>query len=271
MGKQMKVLLVDDEKEFAKTLAERLKLRDLGSDAVHDGEGALDYVEKEEPDVIILDLKMPGISGMEVLKKVKKAYPNIEVIMLTGQGTEKDEEEARKHGVFDYMQKPVNIDKLVKRMREAFRKKTKDMKVLLVDDEEEFVKTLSERLEMRDVSSDAVHDGEGALDYVEKEEPDVMVLDLKMPGIDGMEVLKKVKEKYPDIEVIMLTGHGSERDEEEARKHGALDYMQKPVNIDKLVKRMKDGFIRKFDKYMMAETFAEAGEAEEAKKILDEK
>ena len=145
------------------------------------------------------------------------------------------------------------------------------MKVLLVDDEEEFVKTLAERLEMRDLGSDTVYDGEGALSYVENQEPDVMVLDLKMPGIDGMEVLKKVKKAYPDIEVIMLTGHGTKKDEEEARRLGVFDYMEKPVDIDSLVKRMKDAFRRKLDKYTAAVTFAEAGEVDEAKKIYEEK
>ncbi|MFH2012411.1 MAG: response regulator [Pseudomonadota bacterium] len=145
------------------------------------------------------------------------------------------------------------------------------MKVLLVDDEEEFVKALAERLEMRDLSSDIVYDGEGALSYVENQEPDVMVLDFKMPGIDGMEVLKKVKEAYPNIEVIMLTGHGTKKDEEEARRLGIFDYMEKPVDIDSLVKRMKDAFRRKLDKYATAATFAEAGEVEEAKKIYDDK
>ncbi|MFA4911034.1 MAG: response regulator [Desulfobacteria bacterium] len=145
------------------------------------------------------------------------------------------------------------------------------MKVLLVDDEEEFVKALAERLEMRDLSSDTVYDGEGALSYVENQEPDVMVLDLKMPGIDGMDVLRKVKKAYPDIEVIMLTGHGTKKDEEEARRLGIFDYMEKPVDIDSLVKRMKDAFRRKLDKYTAAATFAEAGEVDEAKKIYDEK
>ncbi len=147
----------------------------------------------------------------------------------------------------------------------------KEMKVLLVDDEEEFVKSLAERLKLRDLGSDTVYDGEEALKYVENQEPDVMVLDLRMPGIDGMEVLRRVKKAYPNIEVIILTAHGTKKDEEEARKLGIFDYMEKPVNIEKLVKKMKDAFRKKLDKYMTAVTFAEAGEVDEAKKILDEK
>ena len=146
----------------------------------------------------------------------------------------------------------------------------KDMKVLLVDDEEEFVKALAERLKMRDLRSDTVLDGEEALSYVEGQEPDVMVLDLKMPGIDGMEVLRQVRKAYPNIQVIILTGHGSERHEEEAKRLGAFDYLEKPVNLDVLVKKMKAAYRRKMEDTMVAATFAEAGDFEAAKKIMDE-
>jgi DNA-binding response OmpR family regulator len=146
----------------------------------------------------------------------------------------------------------------------------KDMKVLLVDDEEEFVKALAERLKMRDLRSDTVLDGEEALSYVEGQEPDVMVLDLKMPGIDGMEVLRQVRKAYPNIQVIILTGHGSEKHEEEAKRLGAFDYLEKPVNLDVLVKKMKAAYRRKMEDTMVAATFAEAGDFESAKKIMDE-
>lgn len=146
----------------------------------------------------------------------------------------------------------------------------KDMKVLLVDDEEEFVKALAERLKMRDLRSDTVLDGEEALSFVEDQEPDVMVLDLKMPGIDGMEVLRQVRKAYPNLQVIILTGHGTEKHEEEAKRLGAFDYLEKPVNLDVLVKKMKAAYRRKLEDTMVAATFAEAGDFESAKKIMDE-
>ena len=146
----------------------------------------------------------------------------------------------------------------------------KNMKVLLVDDEEEFVKALAERLKMRDLRSDTVLDGEEALSFVEDQEPDVMVLDLKMPGIDGMEVLRQVRKAYPKIQVIILPGHGTEKHEEEAKRLGAFDYLEKPVNLDVLVKKMKAAYRRKLEDTMVAATFAEAGDFESAKKIMDE-
>jgi CheY-like chemotaxis protein/cytidylate kinase len=107
-------------------------------------------------------------------------------------------------------------------------------KLLLVDDEREFVQTLSERLLMRDVGSAVAYDGESALSLIDDEEPEVMILDLKMPGIDGIEVLRKVKQDRPDIEVIILTGHGTEEDRKLCMELGAFAYLQKPVDIDVL-------------------------------------
>jgi len=112
-------------------------------------------------------------------------------------------------------------------------------KVLLVDDEREFVQTLSERLILRDVSSAVAYDGESALHLIDEDEPDVMILDLKMPGIDGIEVLKRVKTTRPEIEVIILTGHGSETDRETCMQLGAFAYLQKPVDIDLLSKTLQ--------------------------------
>ncbi|MDC0335913.1 response regulator [Pseudodesulfovibrio sp.] len=112
-------------------------------------------------------------------------------------------------------------------------------KVLLVDDEREFVQTLSERLLMRDMGSAVAYDGESALNLIEEDEPEVMILDLKMPGIDGFEVLRRVKNERPDIEVIILTGHGSEEDRKTCMDLGAFAYLHKPVDIDVLSETLK--------------------------------
>ena len=107
-------------------------------------------------------------------------------------------------------------------------------KVLLVDDEREFVQTLSERLIMRDMGSAVAYDGESALNLIKEDEPEVIIVDLKMPGVDGLEVLRKVKETRPEIEVIILTGHGHEEDRQLCMDLGAFAYLQKPLDINVL-------------------------------------
>jgi len=107
-------------------------------------------------------------------------------------------------------------------------------KVLLIDDEREFVQTLSERLIMRDMGSAVAYDGESALNLIKEDEPEVIIVDLKMPGVDGIEVLRKVKETRPQIEVIILTGHGHEEDRQLCMDLGAFAYLQKPLDINVL-------------------------------------
>jgi CheY-like chemotaxis protein len=112
-------------------------------------------------------------------------------------------------------------------------------KVLLVDDERDFVETLSERLIMRHMGSAVAYDGESALNLIKEDEPEVMILDLKMPGIDGIEVLRRVKATRPEIEVVILTGHGSEADRDVCMELGAFAYLNKPVDIDLLSATLK--------------------------------
>jgi YesN/AraC family two-component response regulator len=101
---------------------------------------------------------------------------------------------------------------------------------------------LSERLVTRNVGPYAVFNGQEALDLIGDDQPDVMVLDLKMPGIDGISVLKQTKENNPNIEVIILTGHGSEADKQTCIHLGAFAYLQKPVDIDKLSSTINEAY-----------------------------
>lgn len=117
-----KVLLVDDEREFVQTLSERLISRNVGSYAVYDGEQALTFLDDDKPDVMVLDLKMPGIDGIEVLRKTKEANPNIEIIILTGHGTEDDRKTCMDLGAFAYLQKPADIEKLSSTINAAYQK-----------------------------------------------------------------------------------------------------------------------------------------------------
>lgn len=117
-----KVLLVDDEREFVQTLSERLLMRDMGSAVAYDGNSALQLIKEDEPEVIIVDLKMPGIDGVEVLRRVKATRPEIEVIILTGHGNEEDRQLCMDLGAFAYLQKPLDINVLSETIQKANEK-----------------------------------------------------------------------------------------------------------------------------------------------------
>jgi DNA-binding NtrC family response regulator len=109
---------------------------------------------------------------------------------------------------------------------------------MLVDDEADFINTMSKRLEKRDFKVITANDGEQALEMVDKNRNlEVMILDVKMPGMDGIEVLEAMKKKYPLIEVIMLTGHATIESAIDGMKIGAFDYLMKPCDIEQLVTR----------------------------------
>ncbi len=117
---KIKVLLVDDEEEFVSTLAERLRLREITTLVATDGDEALQIINTQRPPIVVLDVMMPGMGGLDVLHQIKRNYPHIQVILLTGRGSTKDGIKGMRLGAFDYLMKPVNIEKLIDKMNEAF-------------------------------------------------------------------------------------------------------------------------------------------------------
>ncbi len=113
-------------------------------------------------------------------------------------------------------------------------------KVLLVDDEEEFINSLSQRLEVRGLKVTGATRGEEAVQLVDGQEFDAIVLDLSMPGMDGLETLKTIKESHPDAEIIILTGHGTIKSSIEAMKLGAEDFLEKPVDFKELLGKIEE-------------------------------
>jgi DNA-binding NtrC family response regulator len=114
-----KVLLVDDEVEFVSALAERLQMRNYDAQAVYSAEDAITAARSNPPDVMLLDLKMPVMSGIEVLKYVKQYIPEIKVIMLTGHGTVNEGTEGKSGDIFDYAVKPIDINELIEKIEKA--------------------------------------------------------------------------------------------------------------------------------------------------------
>ena len=114
-----KVLLVDDEVEFVTTLAERLKLRGIDASIATDGKEALRLIDADRPQVVVLDVLMPGLGGLAVLDQIRTTDPQIKVILLTGRGSAQEGDQGIPQGAFDYLIKPVKIDALIEKMREA--------------------------------------------------------------------------------------------------------------------------------------------------------
>ncbi len=118
------------------------------------------------------------------------------------------------------------------------------LQILIVDDEEELVSALEERLYLRGFQAKGVTTGEEALAHIADQPCDVVLLDVKMPGLSGLEVIKRIKEKSPSPQVILLTGHSSVQDAERGMGLGAFDYLMKPVKIDELIRVLRSAGAR---------------------------
>jgi DNA-binding NtrC family response regulator len=123
MVEPIRVLIVDDEAEFLETLSKRLRKRKLAVSGVTSGEAALEQLKEGPVDVVVLDVKMPGMSGLEALREIKKRYANLEVIMLTGHANMEVAIEGMNMGAFDYLMKPIEIDELVYKIQDASKRK----------------------------------------------------------------------------------------------------------------------------------------------------
>ncbi len=132
------VLFVDDEVEFLDTLLKRMKKRNVNVSGVKSGEEAIKFVDQEQVDVVVLDVRMPGMDGIETLRQLKKRDPLIEVIMLTGHASVEVAVEGMELGAFDYLMKPMDIDELLYKLQDAHKKKSiqeekiKNMETMMV-------------------------------------------------------------------------------------------------------------------------------------------
>lgn len=137
-------------------------------------------------------------------------------------------------------------------------------KVLLVDDEAEFTEALSERMKARGLEVDTADSGYTALEKVKDASYDAIILDMAMPGLDGIETMKKLLEKHPDLQIILLTGYATLEKGVEAVKLGAKDFLEKPADINKLMEMIKEA---KAERMLLVEK----GMEDEMKKILKSK
>ncbi|MBT4090776.1 MAG: response regulator [Deltaproteobacteria bacterium] len=117
--KKFTTLIVDDEKDFLETLSERFRLRGIPTKTALDGESALNLIEENPPKIVILDVMMPGMGGLEILQRIKEQHPQITVILLTGRGSTKDGIKGMQLGAADYLMKPIDIEELITKMNES--------------------------------------------------------------------------------------------------------------------------------------------------------
>lgn len=191
------------------------------------------------PDLIILDVNMPEMNGFDVLEALKKNPETqaIPVIMLTRKDEDENIIRGFSQGAADYITKPFDTADLAKRVLSSLERH--NTKILIVDDDEMIQSLLFQRFHRMGYTVFTARDGEEALACMIKDQPDITILDVMMPGIDGISVLKQMKSnpKLKDIPVIMLTAKDQHNNILQGLESGAHDYITKPFNLEELVAR----------------------------------
>lgn len=250
-GDRIHVLLVDDEEAFLTATATALQRRQFVVRTASDGNAAIVALQRETFDVVVLDVKMPGISGDDLFHMIKARWPEIPVVMLTGHGSFQHAFSSSREGVVEYLAKPCEIERFASVLwgvvaqgdnqgAEGQDASTDpDIRVLVVDDEQELLDVVERMLGRRGMKVATAKDAEHAFERLASEGFDVVLVDLRLRGESGLDLLDRIRRNHPSVEVIVQTGQPTAQSAVEALHRGAFDYLIKPVDSRWLLNRIR--------------------------------
>lgn len=257
-NKKKKILIIEDEEVILNTIAKKLELEGFEVKAAVDGIDGLEKANKERPDLILLDIMMPKLDGFGVLEELQgnKELSLIPVIIISNSGQPVEIERAQKLGVRDYLIKAdFEPEEVMEKVRKLFseddlaansaKAEIKNLKkVLLVEDDVMLRNLCSRKLASAGFEVETAFDGEAGLKKVATFKPDMILLDLVLPGIGGFEVLESIrKDQDPTIAktpVIILSNLGQDSDIQKGESLGASDYLIKAtVTTNEIVERVR--------------------------------
>jgi len=226
------ILVVDDLRSIRLTLGGILEDKGHNVVTVEDGYQAIAAVKDSHFDVIFMDIKMPGINGVQTFREIKKVDPRAAVVMMTAYSVEDLVKEALEEGAYAVVYKPFEIEKIVALIDELLQEKTL---ILVVDDQFGDRETLKAILEDRGYRVTTAADGAEAIRIVKEKHYDIIFLDVKLPGMDGVETFEQVKQIDPRAVVIMMTGYTEEELVRKAISGGAYTCLYKPFDMEKVI------------------------------------
>jgi two-component system, response regulator, stage 0 sporulation protein F len=252
----MRVLIVDDDRDVRELLVESFRLSGFDVVAAANGLEALLYVKREPPDAVVLDLMMPRLGGVEALKRIRSYNPGIRVLVVTGNIDPELQRQATEAGAAGVFTKPVSAATLVAALagppppgpapspppvvsKPAAQAGAPTGRVLVVDDNAEVRKMLEDALTALGYQTRTASDGAAAVRSVIDDAPDVVLLDVYMPGLSGVGALPTIVALAPHAKVIMISGAANEDVLKRSLAFGAHDYVTKPFEISSLSRALE--------------------------------
>jgi DNA-binding response OmpR family regulator len=221
----MRVFIVDDDRDHAESIADVLTMRGFETELAFSGEAGLARFREAEFDIVFMDVKLPGMNGVETFFEFRKIRPDVKVMMMTGFSLEQLIAQAVENGALGVLRKPFEIRDLLGVLEQV---KPRGM-VLVADDDPDFAASLEPILVQHGYRVRTASSGREALERISNDDVDCLVLDLKMPVLSGLEVYMKLKETGRAVPTIFVTGFPGER-------NVALAGLDPPVDRDVLLK-----------------------------------
>ena len=231
--RQASVLIVDDEPGMTETMSAILEHLGYDVEVADNGFEAIERVKTRPFDVVLMDIRMPGINGVETCKEIKSLRPDTAVMMMTAYSVEELVAEALERGAHGIMHKPLDI----RRALEFIERVKESALVLIVDDDISTCRTLVDVLEEKGYRVGRASSGEEALALVREREFDIVFIEIKMPVMNGLEVYLSMKELRPNVKAVMMTGYRAEVEEivDEALRNGVYTCLYKPFDLVKVM------------------------------------
>jgi len=236
--KKARILVVDDDATLLDLLVDTLTAIGYHATGVYGGLEALEALSTGCFDLLITDIKMPGMDGIMLSRKVRRLHPGLPILFITGVATPEIIGRASPDG---FLAKPFRIN----HMEELIESTLKDRpdtaarqirRVMVVDDDQTFREMLADALRFDEYLPCAVSSGEEALRELERGDVDAVICDIKMPGMDGISLLKKIKDRYVDMPVILITAYLSDEEIEQQSIHAIADgFLKKPFRVERIV------------------------------------
>ena len=234
MAEKLNVLIVDDDENFSNTLSKVLTKKGYASATAESGSKALDLIKERAFDVVLMDIKMPVMNGVETHKKIKTIRLGTVVIMMSAFSVDDLIRDAIKQGVYAVLRKPLDIDKVVNMIEKA----QNGLLLTVVDSDLEICKTMKSVLEKKGYSVTTCTTGEEAISLVKERPQNILFIDMKLPVLNGLETYLEIKKINPKADVVMMTAYREETKElvKQAIKDSAYACLYKPFDMDKVIK-----------------------------------
>ncbi|MDY6853988.1 MAG: response regulator [Thermodesulfobacteriota bacterium] len=236
MYNSAKLLIVDDNVDFTKSLADILELKGYDVSVCHNGYETIETVKDRRVDLILMDIRMPGIDGIETYKRIREISPETVTIMMTAYALEHMVKDALIFGAYDILYKPLDIDRVLIAMEESL-KGQKSRLILIVDDDQDILDNLKDIIEGKGYTVFTANSGQKAIELARTRRFRIIFIDVKMPILNGLKVYKTILEIDPCICAVMMTGYPQEVNDivKDALDMSAYTCLKKPLEMDKVL------------------------------------